>query len=50
MTKSAAWVPHRLDQYISLLLGFLTLESGLYILGVLVGSLLFVESFISKVL
>jgi len=47
-TKCVAWFPQRLNQSISLPLGFLTLESIIRILGAPMGSLPFVESFVSK--
>ncbi len=41
--------PHELNQFISLPPCFFALEFGFRILGVLMGSLPFVESFVSKV-
>jgi hypothetical protein len=49
LTKCVAWSPQRLNQSISLPPSFLTPESGLHILNVPIGSLAFVESFISEV-
>ncbi len=49
LTKCVDQSPQGLNQFISLLPCFLALESGLNILSVLVGSLPFVESFISEV-
>jgi hypothetical protein len=49
-TKCVAWSPHGLNQFISLLPSFLTLEFGLCIIGALMGFFPFVESFISKAL
>jgi hypothetical protein len=45
-TKCVAWSPQRLDHYISLPLNFLILNLGFCILGALVGSTSFVESFV----
>ncbi len=48
--KCVAWSPQRLNRFISFPLGFFTPKSGIRILGVLMGSLPFVESFVSKTL
>ncbi len=47
-TKYVAWSPLGLNQYISLILGFLTLGSSFRILSAPMGSLPFVESLVSK--
>ncbi len=44
--KCVAWSPLGLNQYISLILDFLTLGSSFRILGAPMGSLPFVESFV----
>ncbi len=44
-----AWSPKRLDHFISLPLGFLIFDLGFCILGPLMGSSSFVESFVTKV-
>jgi hypothetical protein len=46
-TKCVAWSSQALDQSISLPLSFLTPKSGLHILDVPMGSLAFLESFVS---
>ncbi len=48
-TKCVVWSPQRLDHSISLPFGFFTLDLGFHILGGLVGSTSFVESFVTKV-
>ncbi len=47
-TKCVAWSRQGLDHFISLPLGFLTLNSSFPILGALVGSTSFIESFVVK--
>ncbi len=49
-TKWVVWFFERLDNSISLLLGFLTFNSGFRILGALVGSTSFVKLFVAKAL
>ncbi len=47
--KCVIWFPHRLDHFISLPHGFLIPDLGFRILGALVGSTSFVESFVVEV-
>ncbi len=46
--RSVVWSPQGLDHFISCPFGFFILNSGFHILGALVGSKSFVESFITK--
>jgi len=46
--KCIVWSPQRLDHSISLLFGFFTFNLGFCILGALMGSTSFVESFVVK--
>jgi hypothetical protein len=50
LTKCVVWSPQGLDHFISLLLGFFTLNLGFCILGALVGSKSFIESFMLEAL
>jgi len=49
LAKCVTWFPQGLDHFISLPFGFLILDLGFRILGALVGSTSFVESFVVKV-